>query len=56
MKCGEDAAIKKWSNQILHYTHSIILRYIEACNELVGPISASLRLGNTASFKEMLQR
>ena len=28
----------------------------EACNELAGPISASLHPGNTAPFEEMLQR
>ena len=33
-----------------------LLDYAEACNELAGPISASLRLGNTAPFEEMLQR
>ena len=27
--------------------------YSEACNEFVGPISVSLRPGNTTSFKEM---
>ena len=32
------------------------LYYAEACNELAGPISASLRQGNTASFEEMSQR
>ena len=32
------------------------LYYAEACNELAGPISASLRLGSTASFEEMSQR
>ena len=32
------------------------LYYAEACNELAGPISASLRPGNTAPFKEMSQR
>ena len=32
------------------------LHYAEACNELAGPISASLRPGNTAPFEEMLQR
>ena len=32
------------------------LYYAEACNEFAGPISASLRPGNTASFEEMLQR
>ena len=30
--------------------------YTQACNELAGPFSASLRPGNTASFEEMLQR
>ena len=30
--------------------------YAEACNELVGPISASLRPGNTAPFEEISQR
>ena len=30
--------------------------YAEACNELAGPISASLCPGNTASFEEMSQR
>ena len=28
----------------------------EACKELEGPISSSLRLGNTASFEKMSQR
>ena len=32
------------------------LYYAEACNEFAGPIFASLRLGNTAPFEEMLQR
>ena len=32
------------------------LYHAEACNELAGPISASLRLGNTGSFEEMPQR
>ena len=32
------------------------LYYAEACSELAGSISASLRPGNTAPFKEMLQR
>ena len=32
------------------------LYYPEECNELAGPISASLRPGNTARFEEMLQR
>ena len=32
------------------------LQYAGACNELAGPISASLRPGNTAPFEEMSQR
>ena len=32
------------------------LYYAEACNEFAGPISASLRPGNTAPFEEMSQR
>ena len=32
------------------------LDYAKACNELAGPISASLRPGNTAPFEEKLQR
>ena len=34
----------------------LLLYYAEACNEWAVPISASLSPGNTASFKEMLQR
>ena len=32
------------------------LYYAEACNELAGHISVSLRQGNTAPFEEMSQR
>ena len=32
------------------------LLHAEACNEYAGAISASLRLGNTSPFKEMLQQ
>ena len=32
------------------------LYYAEACNGFAGLFSASLRLGNTATFKEMSQR
>ena len=32
------------------------LDYAEACNELAGLVSASLRPGNTAPFEEMSQR
>ena len=46
MKCVQ---IK--SNLLLH-----LLYYTEACNELVGPISASLRPHNTDPFEETLQR
>ena len=40
-----------FSNQILYS-----LYYVEACNELAGPISASLASGNTASIEEMSRR
>ena len=33
-----------------------LLLYAEACNELAGPISASLRPGYTAPFEKMSQR
>ena len=33
-----------------------LLDFAEAWNELAGPISASLRIGNTAPFEEMSQR
>ena len=33
-----------------------LLCHAEACNEFAGPISLSLRLGNTDSFEEMLQQ
>ena len=32
------------------------LYYAKACNKFLGPISASLRLGNEAPFEELLQR
>ena len=32
------------------------LYYAEACNEFAGPISVSLRPGNTTPFEEMSQR
>ena len=32
------------------------LYYTDACNEFAGPISTSLRPGNTASFEEMSRR
>ena len=43
--------LKSKSNLSLH-----LLYYAEACNGLAGPISTSLRLGNTASFEEMSQQ
>ena len=33
-----------------------LLYYVEAYNEIAGPIFASLRPGNTVSFEEMLKR
>ena len=47
--CGFQIKIK--SNLLLYS-----LYYAKACNELAGPISASLRPGNAALFEEMLQR
>ena len=43
--------IKTKSNLSLYSLHNA-----EACNEFARPIYASLRLGNTVSFKEMSQR
>ena len=43
-------------NQIKSNLSLYSLYYAEACNELAGPISASLRPGNTAPFEEMSQR
>ena len=55
---------KFWGYRLIHIYHIIIksnlslysLDYAEACNELAGPISASLRPGNTAPFEETSQR
>ena len=33
----------------------ILLHYAEACNELAGPTSVSLRSKNTTPFEEMVQ-
>ena len=33
-----------------------MLCHAEACNEMAGPISAIVPVGNTATFKEMLQQ
>ena len=43
-------------NQIKSYLSLCSLYYAEACIKFAGPISASLRPGNTASFEEMSQR
>ena len=43
--------IKSKSNLLLYSLH-----YAKACNEFAAHISALLRPGNTAPFKEMLQR
>ena len=47
-----------WMNQIKSKSNLSLysLDYAEACNEFAGPISASLRPGDTAPFEEMLQR
>ena len=37
-----------------HLLLQSLLYEAEACNELAGPISASLRPDNTASFEEIL--
>ena len=50
LKFGE-VQIKSKSNLSLYS-----LYYAEACNKFAGPISASLRPVNTASFEEMLLR
>ena len=50
------SAFQKILNQIKSNFSLYSLYYAEACNELAGPISASLRPGNTAPFEEMLQR
>ena len=54
-KYGFDSVESK-SNQIKSNLSLYSLDYAEACNELAGPISASLRPGNTAPFEEMSQR
>ena len=43
-------------NQIKSNLLLYTLYYAEACNEFAGPISASLRPGNTAPFEVVLQR
>ena len=44
------------SANIHHKINQFLLYYLEACNEFAGPISKSLRPGNTASFEEMSLR
>ena len=46
------SCIKIW-NQIKSFIIAYSLYYAEVCNEFTGPISASLRQGNTTPFKEM---
>ena len=48
-ECHKCVAVK--SNLLLYS-----LQYTEACYEFAGPISASVRPGNTATFEEMSQR
>ena len=45
-----------YQNQIESNLSLYSLYHAEACNEFAGPISASLRTGNTAPFEEMSQR
>ena len=45
---------EKQHNQIKSFIIVTVLR--RSVNELAGPISPSLRLGNTAPFKKMSQR
>ena len=49
-------SIDRFELQIKSNLSLYSLDYAEACNELAGPISASLRPGNTAPFEEMSQR
>ena len=44
------------TNQIKSNLSLYSLDYAETCNELAGPISSSLRPGNTAPFEEMSRR
>ena len=47
------------SGQLLLFKSNLLLfslYYAEACNESAGSISAAVRLGNLAPFKEMSQR
>ena len=43
-----------WEIKIKSFLFS--LYYAEACNEFAGPISASLRPGNTAPLEKLLQQ
>ena len=50
-KAGLLFKVGNWSSLSLYSLH-----YAEAYNEFAGPIFASLRQSNSASFEEMLQR
>ena len=51
-----DQIINETTMKCLIKSFIVLAVYAEACNEFAGPISTSLRLGNTAAFEEMLQR
>ena len=59
-KTSQSTSVSKWpasnQNQIESNLSLYLLYYAEACNNFAGPISASLRPGNTASCEEMTQR
>ena len=46
----------RYHNQIKPNLLLHSLYYAKACNNFAGPISTSLRSGNTATFKEISQR
>ena len=54
--CYRKGRLHKLYYQIKSNLSLYSLHYAEACNKLAGPISASLRPGNTAPFEEMSQR
>ena len=53
-----NSAILSIAQRVIQKSNLLLysLYYAEACNKFAGPISASLRPGNTAPFGEMLQR
>ena len=51
LHCALTGTYNQKSNLALY-----LLCYAEACNKFAGPISMSLRPGNTDSFEEMSQR